>query len=449
MDGRFRVSGGGSRGGRERRGLVDWAVGGLLGLAWPALWYAYSLRTRTDGKYRHSWRQRLGLSLPERPPGPGCIWVHALSVGETISVVPLVRELARRGAPIVFSSATETGQAVARQRLGDTVRTFFFLPHDFLWSGQQLIERLRPRLFVLVETDLWPNLLFEMQRHRVPAVLVNGRLSPRSFQRLMAVRSVMAPVLERFDALFAQSEEDARRFEALGGERRRIHCVGNLKYDASGVPLTAEAIGRLRAELGIEGGRPVWIAGSTHPGEEEILLDVARALRARFPDLLLILAPRDTRRAPELAARFRIPLRSQGEPASGKAVYLLDTMGELANFYALADVAFVGGSLVPFGGHNPLEASVQGKPVLWGPHPFNFREIETDLVAAGCGRRVESGDELREVLAQWLADGQIRLRMQRDAQRFIEVHAGTSRRIADLLGHYLRRKPGAIEKKGA
>lgn len=418
--------------------------------AWPFLYLYYRLRIATDGKYRDSYRQRMGFDLPKRnSTAARPIWVHALSVGETVSAVPLVKALKEEmpASEIVFSGATGAGLEIARKRLAPWVDRFFHLPHDFPWAVHLLVQRVNPGLFVLVETDLWPALLTVLKRHAIVTALVNARLSPRSFRRLSCFKPVARMIAGCFDVVLTQSHQDRLRFQALGVLPERSLCEGNLKFDSA--LLAAGAVGpvRQRVSAGIGETRPVWIAGSTHAGEEEIVLRVHKALRTVHPDLLLVLAPRDVRRGSSVASlcrRFELPVavRSQGGSAEEKAVYLLDTIGELGAFYAVADVAFIGGSLVSFGGHNPLEAVVQGIPAVWGPHLFNFREMEELLLRAPCCRRVASGEELLEVLKDRLARREESGEWKKAAEDFIRPHQGAGVRIARLLLRTLSGRAG-------
>ncbi|MCE5244394.1 MAG: 3-deoxy-D-manno-octulosonic acid transferase [Syntrophobacteraceae bacterium] len=424
--------------------FLRYGYSAAMTLGWPLFLLYYLLRTKTGGKYRTNWRRRMGFGLPQRTGPEGVVWFHALSVGETLSAIPLVKALKdlRPELKIVFSTATETGQVMARRNLGKDVDAFFFLPHDFPWIPGRLVKRLAPLLFIPVETDLWPNLLRGTRRRGVPAVLVNGRLSSRSFGRLFRFRSFVQGVYSCLDHIFAQSAEDGFRFEALGVSKECVHTAGNLKFDSALSRVGEEELAAMRESAGIRAGRAVWIGGSTHEGEEGILLGVHQELRNAHPDLLLILAPRHIERAAQvavLAERIGLPaaMRSRGESAEGNAVYILDTLGELGRFYGLADAAFIGGSLVRFGGHNPLEAVAQGKPVLWGPHLSNFREMESSLLQGGCGRVVSSRQELKSALHEWLSDPGLREETARTALDFIGSHSGCSRRIAEFLARLL------------
>ncbi len=408
--------------------------------AWPFLYLYYLCRVHTDGKYSGNYRGRMGLDLPE-PMGNrwGTVWFHALSVGEVLSALPLVREVKRLEPEIqiAFSTATETGMSIARQRLSSEVQRFFFMPHDFPRAVRSLFERIQPRIFVLVETDLWPNLLHLLAENRTVTALVNGRISPGSYRNYLRCPGIARMVFTGFDLIFAQTEQDRRRFESLGVKGDRVVAAGNLKFDSSLPPLTRSEAARVRQQLGVDPGRPVWVAGSTHEGEEEIVLRVHGRLRALFPNLLLILAPRDVKRRVEIealcaAAGLDHAVRSRGEPAGGKTVYLLDTLGELARVYALGGAAFIGGSLVPFGGHNPLEAVSQNTPACWGPHFFNFHEIEKVLLGVGRCGRIESEDEMTRFIEKCIGGPENGLEKD-DAAPLGGFEPGVSRRIASLL----------------
>ncbi len=420
--------------------LLLQAYNTLLTSSWPFLFLYFRLRAVLDGKYARSYRQRLGIEIPRFGKSRARIWFHALSVGEVLSVVPLVQVLKELDPSIevAFSTATETGQATARSRLSQWVDHFFHLPLDFPWAVGKLISQMNPSFFILTETDIWPNLLFGLKRRVIPCLLVNGRISPRSFDKLARLKQFTAPMFTLLDGVYAQSAEDKARYEQLGIPADRVIAAGNLKVDSVLPPLTEMEILELGRSIGLEPGRPVWIAGSTHEGEEEILLQVHAMLRSENPDVLLIIAPRDVSRAGGLAslcARHGAPaaLRSSSRLVPGKSVYILDTIGELSRFYALADIAFIGGSLVPFGGHNPLEATSQGKFAVWGPHLFNFRQMEAAMTAAHCGAKVSSAVELGEVVGRFVSDPRLRDSARERARRFMENQEGPAKRIARTI----------------
>lgn len=407
---------------------------------WPPLCLYYVVKSVQRGKYRGSYPFRMGLREPSFPQGGHRVWIHALSVGETLSVVPFVKALHRclPQPSIFFSSSTETGHEMALKHLGPWVNKFFFMPHDFSWLVKRYVSLVHPRVFVLVETDLWPNLPLALQKQGTCTVLLNGRLSHHSFQSLERWKSFWKPIYGSFQWIFAQSEMDRARFESLGGRKGRVQARGNLKFDAAFEKISSAEISRLRTEAGIDPHRPVWIAGSTHGGEEGILLDTHERLTKTFPDLLLILAPRQIHRSPQLARMaqeqgFRVALRSKGDDARGKHVFILDTLGELRKFYALAQGAFIGGSLVPFGGHNPLEATAQLIPAFWGPHLFNFREIEEELLQAECGFVAASGKELEGHLKVFFKGQENQKEFAEKAVSFWSRHGGASEEIARFI----------------
>ena len=412
-----------------------------LCLSWPALYFYYFCRSRTDGKYRDNYLSRMGRKLPAPlGPCPDRAWIHALSVGEALSSIALIAELKqmRPALEIIFSTSTETGMSLARERLKGLVDNFFFMPHDFPWTVGRLLKRVRPSLFVLIETDFWPNLLWRLNREGVPAVLVNGRVSPRSYRGFYRLGRLAGVIFSGFDLIFTQTELDRARFISMGCPSQTVMAAGNLKFESSMSRVPESDIASIRAGIGVEAGRPVWVAGSTHEGEEQILLRVMDRLSALIPNLLLIIAPRKIQRGTAIAALahslgFDSGLRSKGETAAGKQVYILDTLGELARVYAICDIAFLGGSFAEIGGHNPLEAVAQGRPACWGPHFFNFGEIERELLDAGCAMRVSSERELEDFLKKALGDADRIAKMTKAAQHFASSQRHTARRIASVL----------------
>lgn len=384
-----------------------------LSASWPLLWLYYRLRQATSGKYASSYRFRLGLQLPRALKTPSSpVWIHALSVGEVLSAVPLVHQIRSRHpqGSIVFSAATEKGFAVAQKEIGPLVTAVFYLPHDHLWNMTRLVHHVRPSAFILVETDLWPNLLWVLKKRHVPIIMINARLSLRSFARHRRFGPLSRSLLASLDRIYVQSNEDARRFAALGVLGPRLRVAGNLKFDLAVFQKQKYAQSAFRPAFVLQEGRPLWIAGSTHDGEEITVLKAHRILLRRHAKALLVLAPRHIERAARLSALcdalgLRWALRSRRDGVDAAQVLILDSIGELASLYPLAHGAFIGGSLVPFGGHNPLEAAVHGVPCCWGPHLDNFREIESFLLHDGCGRRVEHEEDLLAFLLEVLDDG--------------------------------------------
>lgn len=372
----------------------------LLRLAWRA-WRAPAYARRVGERFA------LGLA-PLQPDG---IWLHAVSVGESIAAAPLVRELLARypQLPITITCMTPTGSEriralfPAEQYAGRIQHCY--LPYDLPWTAARFLRQLRPRLAVIMETELWPNFIAACERRAIPVVLANARLSERSARGYARFARLTAPMLARLQLIAVQSAAEAQRFLQLGARPEAVQVTGSIKFD---LQVDAQLLARATACRADWGARPVWIAASTHAGEDEIALAAHRQLLARWPQALLILVPRHPERfnsVYELCQRqgFATCRRSAGVQLQATDALLLgDTMGELLFLYALADVALVGGSLVANGGHNLLEPAALGKPVLSGPHLFNFLEISSQLREAGALREVRDADNLaREVAQLW------------------------------------------------
>lgn len=395
-------------------------------------------------KYRGRTMRRLGFGLAARvrglPAGRPRIWVHALSVGEVASARALVKGLRVQypGALLVFSASTGSGLRQAEAVIGASADLIIAFPLDLFWSVNRFVELLAPDLFVLVETDLWPNFLAAIRRRRVKAVLVNGRISAASLARYRHFSSFFAGLFNSFAFLAMQTGAEVDNLADLGVAPGKLLALGNLKYGA-----LLEGLGegrdeeRFTALLGLLRGRTVWVAGSTHSGEEEVVLRAYLAVRQRFPELYLVLAPRDPGRAGELvrlAERFglRPELRSRPGGSPGDLL-LLDTMGELAGLYACGELAFVGGSLVEERGHNPLEPAGLGRPVLFGPHMEDFAEIAGELLAAGAARCIRDETELAAGISGWLADPEGRRTDGRKGAELVEARRGVTERHLALL----------------
>jgi 3-deoxy-D-manno-octulosonic-acid transferase len=395
---------------------------------------------------RKVWRGGYPLALGQRfgfvplAPGPDRFWVHAVSVGEVMAAVPLVQALRHRwpATEVVISTVTATGARVARTRLADTAGAFVF-PLDFASATRRAVRRVRPRCFVALETELWPNLLRALAEAGVPAVLANGRISDRSFRRYHRVRGLFRRVLEHVSLFAMQSEEDARRIIALGARPDRVVVTGNLKMEAPPGDAGAERLWRRLLHLGEE---RVWIAGSTHRGEEAQILDAFLALRRAGESLCLILAPRHPERVEEVEtlarARGLEPMRrSRLAPGPPDGPILLDTIGELAQLYAVADVIFVGGSLVPVGGHNVIEPALHAKPVVFGPHMGNFRDAAALLLTVDAAVQVADGAQLVPALRALLNDPEGRRRRGEAAWTAVRAHQGACERTLDALASVL------------
>jgi 3-deoxy-D-manno-octulosonic-acid transferase len=424
---------------------------GLIGLL-GAPWWTWALLRH--GKYRAGLWERLG-----RVPGRlgaacsphGCVWVHAVSVGEVLAVSGLVGELKRRlpERRVLVSTTTATGQKLARARFGE--ENVFFFPLDFGFAVRPYLQKLRPELIVLAETEFWPNFLRLAHGCGCFLAVVNARISDRSFPRYRRARSWMARVLRPVSLFLAQSEEDARRLQAIGAPVERVQVAGNLKYDVK-PPQEPPIVAALRSALNRGRGSPVMVAGSTVEGEEPLVLNAFRGLRQARPEAVLVLAPRHPERFPavaELLASSGLPFwrRSrwnQTEPIA-EGVFLLDSIGELGAVYALADLAFVGGSLAPRGGHNILEPAVHGVPVLVGPHTENFRDIVGRFRAAGALRVVADADALAADLLYLAANPEQRQAMVQRAALILQQHAGATARSADQLTRLLEARQSSRE----
>jgi len=393
--------------------------------AWKALW---------NPEYRGRLGQRMGLEGPE-PPGP-CLWVHGVSVGEVQAAAALVRELRESfpGLPVVVTTVTPTGAQHARTLFGDTV-SHCYLPYDLPGAVNRFLDRVRPRVAIIMETEIWPTLYHSLGRRGIPLVIASARVSTRSVDRYRRLASLFRATLSHGILIGAQTAADAERFRIIGAAPDRVRVIGNLKFDME-IPAAAIEAGRaFRAR--VAAARPVWIAGSTHEGEEDIVLAAHAGVRERHPDALLILVPRHPQRFESVRALLRrrgVPhaLRSAGEePEPRHAVFLLDTLGELQTFYAAADVAFVAGSLVPIGGHSLLEPAVLGLPMLSGPHNHNAQDVADLFEQCGALRVVRSRDDLAQKAGEWLADP-VRARAdgERGRQAVAQSRGAVSRLVA-------------------
>ncbi len=398
---------------------------------------------------------RLGR-IPETPSGGRMLWLHCASVGEVQAARPLIEAMLERYPEhrLTLTTMTATGaervQALAASR-DDERLVHRFVPLDFPRAAARFVERLRPELALFFETELWPNLLHACRRRGVPVAVVNGRLSPRAFRGYRRLRPLMREALACVDWLAAKSAADAERFARLGMAEERIDVVGSLKFDIVRDDGALEVSERLRTRLG---ERPVWVAGSTHEGEETALLAAHARLRESHPtpgfkscsEALLVLVPRHPQRFDAVAVlceQMGMPVarRSRGEwPESATAVYLGDTMGELLTLYGAADLAFVGGSLVPIGGHNLLEPAVLGVPVLTGPQLSNFEEVAEVLRRADALVEVVDGRALAAALAKLFADPAERRRLGEAGRAVVASNRGALERTLDGLARLLPAK---------
>ena len=413
----------------------------LIRLALPFALVADAWKSLRDPEQRGRAVQRLGF-VPVSPQ-PGCLWVHAVSVGEVQAAAGLLAVLRTRhpGLTVTLSTVTATGAQRARALFGDSV-CHCYLPFDTPGAVRRFLDRVRPRLAPMLETEIWPALYRELRRCGVPLVIGSARLSARSVERYHRVGALIRTTLDGDVTIGAQTAADAERFRAIGAPAARVHVTGNVKLDLQ-VPEQAIESGQdFRRQYAC--GRPVWIAGSTHEGEEEAALAAHAAVRVRHPDALLVLVPRHPQRFEAVRAALRkrgvgyAQRSSGGVPVAAEGVFLLDTLGELQTFYAAADVAFVGGTLVPVGGHNLLEPAVLGLPILAGPHTHNGPGIARLLGDSGALTTVRSAEDLAREVSGFFDDPPRATAIGRRGRRAVEANRGAVDRLVALLEPLLR-----------
>jgi 3-deoxy-D-manno-octulosonic-acid transferase len=380
--------------------------------------------------------ERYGEASLPRPAGP-LIWVHAASVGEMLAVVPLVERIRAQSFAVLVTSGTVTSAALAEQRLPPGVM-HQFAPLDAPSFVARFLDHWRPNLALFVESDLWPNLILSCAERKIPLILVNGRVSERSFGRWRLASSAITALLSRFDLCLTQSTANAQRFSQLGAPH--VASTGNLKLDVPAPPADRATLHRFNALIGL---RPVVAAASTHPGEETVIIAAHRQLRAKFPALLTVIAPRHPGRGPGIAeiatvARLSVGLRSRGDlPKRDIDVYVADTLGELGLVYRIAPIVFMGGSLASHGGQNPIESIRLGAAVLHGPHVWNFAEIYGQLDKARGAELVTDEEALIARLGAWLADPEARTALAEAAAQTVQKLSGALERTLAALDPYL------------
>src|SRR5450755_2807390 len=377
--------------------------------------------------------ERRGMSRDIRPPGP-LVWIHGASVGEVLAAAALIERLRALDLRILLTSGTVTSAAIVAKRFpADIIHQY--VPYDSPRYVARFLDHWQPSLALFIESDLWPNLILSSAARRVPMVLINGRMSHRSFPRWRRISGTISALLGRFEICLAQSQVDAERFAALGS--RNVITTGNLKLDVPAPPADAARLERL---MSVTRGRPVIVAASTHPGEEEILIEAHRTLAGFFPSLLTVIVPRHPNRGETVARMVEASglhgaLRSLEElPTAATDIYVADTMGELGLFYRLAPIVFMGGSLVEHGGQNPVEAVKLGAAVVHGPHVFNFTDVYEALDAGAGARRADTPEALVKQLGQLLADPAAR-----------EASLAASEHVVERLGGALDRTMAALE----
>ncbi len=386
------------------------------------------LKNRKNPSARAYWYERLGRNL--RPAPPHGIWIHAVSVGESIAAIPLIKVLQQRypNIPIIVTNETMGGADRIREGLGNRV-TQLYSPYDLPSVLRKVFTLLKPRLLILMETELWPNLLAECRRNKIPVVVANARLSERSANSYRHILSITREMLSGINLVIAQSQADADRFIALGLSPDRIHITGSIKFDMELSPQLLERAKKLRESWGED--RLIWIAASTHEGEEEQILEAFAEVRKQLAHVLLVSVPRHVDRVFHLqnfyqSHGYQVIRRSENKACSNATdIFIGDTMGELLSFYAAADIAFVGGSLVEKGGQNPLEPAAVGLPILTGPYTFNFELISKQLIQRGIEIQVNNSQELAEQVVALLSNPQRRQTIGKGAKKFVDENKGS------------------------
>ena len=405
----------------------------------------YLYRGLRYGKARHGLRERLGIyaqDFRQLLHGRKVIWIHAVSVGETRAAIPLLKAMRERypDALLLLSNVTETGREIA---VGVTeIDHYIFFPFDLRWIVRKALNLIRPDIIIIVETEIWPNFVMEAKRLNIPVVLVNGRISDRSFPRYRMAGKVLLPVLDSIADFCMQSEQDSRRIRHLGAPAGRVRVTGNLKFDMQPPQIKHVDLETLKNELKLPENGRIWVAGSTHDGEESQLVNVYLELRKICPELFLVLVPRHPERCRqvqeelgklEIAATLRSTLPALNRTLQAGEVMIVDTLGEMLTLYALADLVFVGGSLVNIGGHNVLEAALLKKPVLYGSYMQNFKEIARLVRAAHAGLQVKDSDDLYRQMRILLENPDEARRIGENGYHLLEENRGATQKTLEVI----------------
>lgn len=414
----------------------------MLGLVAASPWLVARF---ARGRYRSITLARLGLGSAwlKTPPQPGGIWLHALSVGEVRSALPLLRRLGRQfpDKPLIFSVATAQGMVMAEEQLAGEPVTLLIRPIDVPWAVDRLVAAIRPSLFCLIEGDIWPAWNWALAKRGIPRILINGRVSPRTYKGYRRLGPLAKGLLGGFDRILVQTETDFSRLADVGIGPGKLQVGGNLKFDSAPEPLSPEQTKEMACELGLE-GRTVFVAGSTHEGEEEPCLDALAALKKQDSDVALLLAPREIHRGRIVASLarqrgFNVAQVSEGQPAIGCDVVVLDVLGKLAQAYAMGRAAFVGGSLCNVGGHNLLEPAAHGVPVVFGPIMHNFKEMSEGLENTGGALRIGQGGDLAKVWFDFLVNRDKAQAMGHRAREFCRAHRGALDKVVTEISELL------------
>lgn len=405
----------------------------------------YLLRGLRYGKARRGIRERLGIyaqDFRQLLQGRKVFWIHAVSVGETRASIPLLKALRKTypDAQILLSNVTETGRKIASGI--PEIDHFIFFPFDLRWVVRKSLSIIRPDLIILVETEIWPNFVLEAKARDIPLVLVNGRISDRSFPRYRMAGKLLPPILDTISDYCMQSEQDSRRIRHLGAPSGRVRVTGNLKFDMQPPRIDTDELGALRRELRFPQNARIWVAGSTHDGEEKQLTDVYQRLREICPELFLVLVPRHPERCRQvqddlgkrnISAVLRSSLAELNRNLQPGEIMIVDTLGEMLKLYALSDLVFVGGSLVDIGGHNILEAALLKKPVMYGSHMQNFKEIARLVRAAHAGLQVKNADDLYRQMRILIENPDEAMRIGENGHHLLEQNRGATQRTLEVI----------------
>jgi len=418
--------------------VYNFLASAIVVVALPFFMVRMILTGQIRGRFREIWGI-IPSAVLRKVRGRKCIWAHAASVGEIVATSSIIKETQKLMPEQTFlvSVVTPTGYEMAKRIIPEAAGVIYF-PLDLPWLVEKVIRLLRPSVFMMVETELWPNFLKAAKKYDVKTIMVNGRISDKSSKRYHYLRGVLSDMLNNVDVFCMQSEQDAQYIIGLGADPTRVIVTGNTKYDQTYTAVSEAQRAELRKILGLRDANPVIVAGSTHKGEEEMLLAAFRTIESCYPQGAMVIAPRHVDRAGEIVEIYRkagltVRKRSEQDPDQAVQVVILDTIGELGKIYSVADLVFVGGSLTANGGHNILEPAAHGKPILVGPHMFNFKEIYTLLSMRGVCSTVNTPAELGLQMVTLLDNLELRANMCKEALRIIEENKGASAKSAQYV----------------
>jgi len=401
------------------------------------------------GKYRRGFRQRMWFypdEIKRELINQSPIWVHAVSVGEVIASTPLIKGLRREypDAKIILSTVTDTGQQIAKERIKEADYIIYF-PFDFSWSVKRALNTINPIVCIIMETELWPNFLREANKKAIPVAVINGRISERSFKRYRMISLFMKSVLESVRLFSMQTEEDAKRIIALGADKRNVNVSGNIKYDSEFKEIEEEKVKEIKNTLGVNNNDRIFIAGSTHPGEEETIIRLYSHILKNHADFRLVIAPRHIDRVgdvEEIVKRKGLASVRKSEIQNPKSkiqnpIIIIDTIGELGFMYSIADIVFIGGSLIPHGGQNILEPAFYKKPVIFGKYMMNFQEIAKEMILSGGGIQVNDEKELIKEVDGLINNGKKMIEIGEKGYQVIMKNRGALQKNLELIGEII------------